>query len=581
MSSASSVSEPVEVSKVTVARLLVDGSALVEDALPRGDAVVGDERTLAALDALGRRPRLVTVSSTTRRTAQVVLRVRVEHRSPAERDDGRLAERCGHGLALELAEVRLAVALEDVAMAPWPATTTLSVSMNGTPSAAATLRPMRDLPEPIGPMKTTGSSECARHRREVVEVRRDRGEVRLEVAPGLGERVAAELLEHRVREHERDHRLGDDAGGRDRADVGALVVRRSGLARRHVDGAQRVRHRRDRLHAGAHAQHGARGHAALGAAGPVALAVDGAVAHDELVVGLGAAAGRGEESVADLDALDRLDAHEGGSELRVESAVPVHVGAEAGRNAVGEHLDDAAERVAVLVGGVDLGDHEGAGRGVEAAQRVGVERVDVVRMRQRGALGNAHGTDGDGVADEGDAELGEEGAGDGAEGDAGGGLAGAGALEHGPGLVEAVLLHADEVGVAGTRTGERGAATAAERVGVDRLGAHDLGPLRPLGVADAEGDGAAEREAVAHAARDGQLVLLELHAGAAAVAELAAREIGADGVEGDGHAGGQTLEHGDEFGAVRLTGGQPTKHGSIFPQGGTAARPCDVRARRR
>ena len=55
-------------------------------------------------------------------------------------------------------------------------------------------------------------------------------EVGLEVAGHLRDRVAAELLEERVGEHERDHRLGDRGRGRDRADVGALVVRLCGLA---------------------------------------------------------------------------------------------------------------------------------------------------------------------------------------------------------------------------------------------------------------------------------------------------------------------------------------------------------------
>ena len=46
---------------------------------------------------------------------------------------------------------------------------------------------------------------------------RDRGEVALEVALRLVEGVAAELLEHRLGEDDRDHRLGDDARRGDRA----------------------------------------------------------------------------------------------------------------------------------------------------------------------------------------------------------------------------------------------------------------------------------------------------------------------------------------------------------------------------
>ena len=70
-------------------------------------------------------------------------------------------------------------------------------------------------------------------------------------------------------------------------------------------------------------------------------------------------------------------------ELRVEPAVPVHVRAQARRQAGDDHLDHPAEGVAVLVRGLDLGDHRGRPLGVEGAHRVGVERVDVVGGRQR------------------------------------------------------------------------------------------------------------------------------------------------------------------------------------------------------
>ena len=64
--------------------------------------------------------------------------------------------------------------------------------------------------------------------------------------------------------------------------------------------------------------------------------------------------GRQREAVADLDALDRLDAHQRAGEPRVEPTVPVHVRAETRRQAVHDDLDHAAEGVAVLVRLVDL-----------------------------------------------------------------------------------------------------------------------------------------------------------------------------------------------------------------------------------
>ncbi len=89
--------------------------------------------------------------------------------------------------------------------------------------------------------------------------------------------------------------------------------------------------------------------------------------------------------------------------------------AEPRREAVRQHLDDASERVAVLLRVIDLGDHECRRRGVEAAERIGVQGVHVVRRRKSRARRNLHRTDRERVADQTDAELAEERTGDGAE----------------------------------------------------------------------------------------------------------------------------------------------------------------------
>ncbi len=68
------------------------------------------------------------------------------------------------------------------------------------------------------------------------------------------------------------------------------------------------------------------------------------------------------------------------------------------------------------------------------------------------------------------------------------------------------------------------------------------------------------------APRDREFVLLELHARAAAVAELAAGEIGLDGVARHGDARGQALHDRDEFGAVRFAGSEHTEHSSSLPR---------------
>ena len=312
-----------------------------------------------------------------------------------------------------------------------------------------------------------------------------------------------------------------------------------------------LRNRGDRLHRRADAQELAGRHAALGAAGASGDAPDALFRGHDLVVGQGPA-GAGElEAVAHLDALDGLDAHQGAGEPGVDPAVPVGVRAEPGRQAVDDDLDDAAEGVAVLVGGVDLGHHRGAGVGVEAAHRVGVQGLQVV-AQGHDAGRRAHGAELDDVRHErGPGGLLHELGGDLAERHACGGLAGAGPLEHRAGFVEAVLLHADEVGVAGTRTRERCAPLEpGQRLGVDRIGRHDLLPLGPLAVADAQRDRAAERGAVADAADDLQVVGLEAHPGTASVAQATAGERGLDVLAGHPDARRQSFEDGDECGAV-------------------------------
>ena len=226
---------------------------------------------------------------------------------------------------------------------------------------------------------------------------------------------------------------------------------------------------------------------------------------------------------------------------------------EAGRHAVAEHLDDAAERVADLGRGLDLGDHRRLGGGVEAAHRRLVDRVEVGRGRAGGRASARAAAHLDHVAEHLGAELGEQQLGQRAGGDAGRGLAGAGALEHVAGVVEAVLLHADEVGVAGPGLAER-------LLGGARRGRHLLLPLRPLGVVDHDRDRRPEGATVAHAAEELDVVALEAHAGAAAEPEAAAGELVADLLDGDGQARGQALDHHRERGAVGLTGGQVAQH---------------------
>ena len=117
-------------------------------------------------------------------------------------------------------------------------------------------------------------------------------------------------------------------------------------------------------------------HAAFGAARAPGDPADGpvGVAHD-LVVGLRtrgvAASSNPSPTSTPLIAWMPISA---AGQPGVEAAVPVHVAAQARRQAVAEHLDHPAQGVAVLAGRVDLGDHRRARRRVEAAHRVGIDR---------------------------------------------------------------------------------------------------------------------------------------------------------------------------------------------------------------
>ena len=136
------------------------------------------------------------------------------------------------------------------------------------------------------------------------------------------------------------------------------MVGLGGLAGADVNGLQGAGHRGDRLHGGTDAQDVADAHAAFDAAGTVGGADDLAVrVLDDLIVGGGAAPRGRAETVADLNALDGLDAHQGGRQAGVEPAVPVDVAAQSRRQAVGKHFHHSAEGFAFLVGGIDLGHH--------------------------------------------------------------------------------------------------------------------------------------------------------------------------------------------------------------------------------
>ena len=192
--------------------------------------------------------------------------------------------------------------------------------------------------------------------------------------------------------------------------------------------------------------------------------------------------------------------------------------------------------------------------GVEAAHRRGVDAAEVLEHQAVG-LGRPHGADLRDVGDDLDAERAQERLGDRAAGDARRGLARAGALEDVADVGEAELLDPGEVGVARARQVD-----LRDRR-LDGPGVHPLLPVRVVAIGDEQRDRAAERAAVADAGGDLGGVALDLHAPAAAVAELAARHVGVDRLQVELEARGEPLDDAGEAGAMRLPGGdQAQRH---------------------
>jgi hypothetical protein len=101
------------------------------------------------------------------------------------------------------------------------------------------------------------------------------------------------------------------------------------------------------------------------------------------------------------------------------------VGAHSHRDTSRDDLDDAAERVSVLLRGIDLGNHGCAGGRIDAAHGVCVQTPGVPGRRRRDVVGQGDGSDAYDVADQPDAgDLSQDGLGQRPERHSGGRLTG-------------------------------------------------------------------------------------------------------------------------------------------------------------
>ncbi len=127
------------------------------------------------------------------------------------------------------------------------------------------------------------------------------------------------------------------------------------------------------------------------------------IAHHHLVVRLRARAHRFKEPIADLNAFDGLHAHGRGSQGGVEPAVGFHIGADACRHAIGNHLDDTTKGVRIGFRLIDARDHPRFGITVERAHGRGVQSLHVVGGRVHRLSLDTCTTDGEYVGDGADA----------------------------------------------------------------------------------------------------------------------------------------------------------------------------------
>src|SRR5438105_6723447 len=124
------------------------------------------------------------------------------------------------------------------------------------------------------------------------------------------ERIATELLAGRTRELPRKARFGNDRQGLDGGGVTALDERLRRVARLQVDRRERTHQGRERLHRYPRDDLLAVRDAAFDPTGSIRLPVQAAFVAEDLVVCRGAAFPLERKPFPDLDALDRLRAHQ-------------------------------------------------------------------------------------------------------------------------------------------------------------------------------------------------------------------------------------------------------------------------------
>ena len=229
-----------------------------------------------------------------------------------------------------------------------------------------------------------------------------------------------------------------------------------------------------------------------------------------------------------------MHAHQRAGEHAVEAGFRLTVAPDTYRHAVDAHYEDAAERIARGLGGIDRGDHLRFGGFVGIAD---VARLDVV-LRKRFKFRRDDVADAVHVAARADPERFEKLCADGAEAHAHRRLSRARTLEHIAQIALTILQRTGVVGVTGTGIGE-GFTGAGNWI-------HQRAVVLVVAVAYHDRNRRAECFAPAHAGEKFDFVALDFHALAATVPALAACQGFIDPFDVEVEMRGQPVEDTDE-----------------------------------
>ena len=220
-----------------------------------------------------------------------------------------------------------------------------------------------------------------------------------------------------------------------------------------------------------------------------------------------------------------------------------------------DNFKDTADGVARARDLLDFFLHARFGGGIDATEQDLVLGANRLNLFPRGCSVEFDAAHANHMAGNFNAKRPQHQLGEGSRGDAAGGLASRGALKHIASVGEVVFQSAGQVGVTGTRRGNRLVLGC-----VARRNGQLFFPVLPVAVHDLDRDRRADGVAVPHPGEHMGLVGFNLHPAATAVALLPPPQLAVHEIEIDGDTGWKAGDKGDERLAVGLAGGGETDH---------------------